>query len=642
MTRTQQPHTFREEDPSSRRPRARQICRTLSALALALSVLAPAAMAQDAVTVRGRLVVTHAENFETGQHDVLYRIEDAETPLPGRTQRSFPVDLGADALPEGVTHGARVEIRGTTTPAGALVARANAGGQLTLLQRDVAPAIEDQRTIVLLINFQDLALDPQATPAAVRGIMFDNLDSIDALYRETSGNKVSWSGDVIGPFTVAFDSTSTNYYGWAYDAEAQAQAMGVDLSAYTRRVFVTPPNGTGYGGVANGGGSNTRAWVFRWDNRLAYAHELGPNLTLGHASTETYTYGDRSDFMGNGETLKHVNAAHKIYKGWLPANQIQTVGSGVYTIRALAEPGGGVRALRIPVSGGDDVLVSFRNRARFDNELAGLYANRTSVHTGGRTTMIHAILPDGETYSEDGITVTQLSNDGICATVSVDVVAIARAPELSLSPTQGAAQAGVISTYSARLTNMDSGVSQPTTFDLSVAGQDTSWTYTLNPSSVTLAPGESQSVEVTVEPLAGIPDTSVAVTVYVSGAAPEHSVDATLVHHVDGTPPTAPTRLQASPAPGVVKLIWTASQDARAHLGLSYTIWRDGVSIATTTDPVLGGLPGGTDDPSQPRYTDLGVPAGTYTYEVSCVDAAGNESGRSNAVTVVVGGGAPK
>lgn len=641
MTGTQLNHTVREEDPSSRRPGARHMCRALGALAAVLCAFAPAAWAQDAVTVRGRLVVTHAENFETGQHDVLYRIEDAETPLPGRTQRSFPLDLGADALPEGVTHGAQVEISGTTTPAGALVARSSAGGQLTLLQRDVAP-IDDQRTIVMLINFQDLALDPQATPAAVRGIMFDNLDSIDALYRETSGNKVSWSGDVIGPFTVAFDSTSTNYYGWAYDAEAQAQAMGVDLSAYTRRVFVTPPNGTGYGGVANGGGSNTRAWVFRWANRLAYAHELGHNLTLGHASTESHTYGDRSDFMGNGETLKHCNAAHKIYKGWLPANQIQTVGSGVYTIKALAEPGGGVRVLRIPVSGGDDVLVSFRNRARFDNELVGLYANRTSVHTGGRTTTIHATLPDGETYSEDGITVTQLSNDGICATVSVDVVAIARAPELSLTPPQGAARAGVITTYSARLANMDSGVSQPTTFDLSVSGQDTSWTYTLNPSSVTLAPGESQNVQVTVKPLAGIPDTSVAVTVYVSGAAPEHTVDATLVHHIDGTPPTAPTRLQASPAPGQVKLVWTASQDAHANLGLSYTIWRDGVAIATTTDPGVRGPLGGTGGPPQPRFTDLGVPAGTYTYEVSCVDAAGNESPRSNAVTVVVSGGAPK
>jgi len=88
----------------------------------------------------------------------------------------------------------------------------------------------------------------------------------------------------------------------------------------------------------------------------------------------------------------------------------------------------------------------------------------------------------------------------------------------------------------------------------------------------------------------------------------------------DTTPPFAPANLSVSGSASTqVSLAWNASTD---NVGVSgYRVYRDNQQIATT----------GTT----PSYNDATVsPGTTYTYEVSAVDAAGNESPRSNTVTV--------
>ena len=88
----------------------------------------------------------------------------------------------------------------------------------------------------------------------------------------------------------------------------------------------------------------------------------------------------------------------------------------------------------------------------------------------------------------------------------------------------------------------------------------------------------------------------------------------------DTTPPTAPTGLTATaPSGAQVNLSWTASTDNVGVTG--YRIYRDGAFLANT----------GTTT----SFTDATAAAGaTYSYQVSAVDAAANESARSNSASV--------
>ena len=89
----------------------------------------------------------------------------------------------------------------------------------------------------------------------------------------------------------------------------------------------------------------------------------------------------------------------------------------------------------------------------------------------------------------------------------------------------------------------------------------------------------------------------------------------------DITPPTVPTGVTATLVKcDKVSFTWNASTD---NVGVTaYKVYRNNVLIATVAAPTTG-------------YTDTTVAASTsYTYTVSAVDAAGNESAKSSGLTV--------
>lgn len=90
----------------------------------------------------------------------------------------------------------------------------------------------------------------------------------------------------------------------------------------------------------------------------------------------------------------------------------------------------------------------------------------------------------------------------------------------------------------------------------------------------------------------------------------------------DTTLPTTPTNLTASVGinPLAVQLAWTAASDNVGVTG--YTVYRDGVSIATLSGSAL-------------NYTDSAVsPLTTYSYTLDAFDAMGNHSVQSASVQV--------
>ncbi|MGZ4632028.1 MAG: fibronectin type III domain-containing protein, partial [Actinomycetes bacterium] len=99
----------------------------------------------------------------------------------------------------------------------------------------------------------------------------------------------------------------------------------------------------------------------------------------------------------------------------------------------------------------------------------------------------------------------------------------------------------------------------------------------------------------------------------------------------DGTAPSQPTGLTATAvSSSQVNLGWTASTDNVAVTG--YRVYRNGTALPTPAP-----------DPTPPTtYSDATAsPGTTYTYQVSAIDAAGNESTKASATvtTPAAGGG---
>lgn len=105
-----------------------------------------------------------------------------------------------------------------------------------------------------------------------------------------------------------------------------------------------------------------------------------------------------------------------------------------------------------------------------------------------------------------------------------------------------------------------------------------------------------------------------------SFSATVYELDVLTTPVVDNTAPTTPTGLTAtSTGPDTVNLSWSASSD---NIGVTgYNVYRNGIK--------LSGMP-----VAATSYNDSGLTASTsYSYKVTAVDAAGNESGQSTAAT---------
>ena len=89
----------------------------------------------------------------------------------------------------------------------------------------------------------------------------------------------------------------------------------------------------------------------------------------------------------------------------------------------------------------------------------------------------------------------------------------------------------------------------------------------------------------------------------------------------DTLKPTTPSELNATASPGQVALSWTGSTDNVGVTG--YRIYRNGTQVGS----VLGNVT---------TFTHTGLTAGTYSYSVRAIDAAGNLSDASTAATAIV------
>jgi len=593
----------------------------------------------------GEMEVIIMEDFDTEHYVYEYYLRESDDKVKKINVRAQE----ARTLHERVKTGDRVRVKGKANAKNEI--EASTVEVLSAAKQDEFVTIEDfedlplittneRRVVTILVNFADKNVGTSISGAT--SLMYTGANNVDKKFRDTSWNQVGLKPDtdgdgkpdIFGPFTISIPSTSDScdIYKWANEANALAQATGVDLSKYQHRLYIVPTHSKcGWAGVANMGCSQyCNAWV-NHPSLYVTAHELGHNLGMHHAGTDpendgvtNSVYGDSSDIMGSGST--GFNAPHDDNIGWAKIFRQKTVtvtGSGEYTLAPMsANPATTLypQILKIPKKGETGVYyyVSFRQSVGFDTGINTAFTGGVSIHRnlGAQTSLIRTLSATTPTWTDplgSGLKITQLerATDGSSVRVAItnESACTPGTPTATLSPSTVTSLTGGTASFSLSVRNTDSSC-QNTTFTPSVSGI----TGTFSPSSATIESGMTQSFTLTTSNIQSGETKFIVTVADTDGRAPAHTnvtVSGSII--VDGVAPSAPSDLQGTVTKqGAVSLTWKASTD---NIGVTgYDVLRNGTLIRTVTTLSFSEKP----------------IAGTYTYTVRARDAANNVSAESN------------
>jgi len=609
---------------------------------------------EQEVELDGELTVLYADDLDAHQSQLIYELTGK-----GKSEKQkYTLHFAGD--PPGLLTGSIVHAKGISL--GAELVMESGGGSLDPLAPAASGPAGDQKTIVLLINFTNNTNQPWTT-TQVYPNFFTAANSVNQFYLDTSFQKVSFSGDVVGWYTVPYDSSiACDYSNWATAADSIATANGVNLSNYTHKVYLFPTTSTcSWAGLGTVGGNPSRAWSDGYNDVRLFTHELGHNLGTHHASTlscgskqidlyancTTSTYGDVYDTMGSWN-LYQFNGPHKVAVGWVPSLGVQEVtASGTYTLSSLEAISAGTQTLRIPKQDtGEYYYISYRQPSGFDTTLPAGLVRGGSVHIADANGTVNtklldttpgdgfgnAALSDGALFSDaiNGITVTQVSHDANAALLTIQFagpVCTKASPTVTISPLSQSVSAGKTLTYNVSVKNNDSTACSSTTFGLS--GIPTpGGTLSFLPDTLSLLPGASGSTSWSVSSSPTTVDGSYTITAHtidMVDAGHNSSANATFVVFTDPIPPTVSI---TDPTDGAL---------LRANSQVTVTASAsDNVGIAKVEFYVNGALKGSDTIPPYTVTFKVSPRSGvSYTVEAKACDSAGNTASHSIRMTSI-------
>lgn len=502
------------------------VMRFFSAKSFTLAVLIAATITSP------RVIAQAQQNRDEDIEGILeVQVEDSRG---GSVQHHF-LDTGTEKLklrgrPDnseflGLTTGTKVRVHGHRSDNNSLDLSSTGGGSsVTTLALASPNTFGAQRTVVLMVNFQDNAATPYGWTDAA-DVVFNQ---VNQFYRENSYNQTSIYGDVFGWFTLPMSSSVCDTTQIQTLADQAATAAGVNLNNYPRRLYAFPNNACGFWGRGTVGGNPSLAWINGAFSLKVVAHEMGHNFGLYHSNSMTCDsgvctaneYGDDRDMMGQ-YGIGDFQSYQKERLGWLnygSSPTVQTISaSGTYFVSSL-QIGGAPSALKILKASttSDRTYYYIENREQTSYDSApgvvlhtGNSANGDSayeVDLDPATSAFDTTLDVNQLFSDPAanFSVSTISSDASGAWVTITYTGApcaASAPTVTLSPGSAITSPSNQSAYTMTVKNNDGAGCSSAGFGVGMT-VPSGWTWSAAQSSISIAPGSTAGTTVYVTPSA--------------------------------------------------------------------------------------------------------------------------------------------